>query len=359
MIDYLSAPLLIKLLDFCLKNGVQCRSNNKENYESLKVLGIGTILKATKKEISFLSNPFYNSKLFRTKASVILITYNIEKKIIISNSKTNFIRIICKDPYITYALISKWFDISKIELIGRIHYTAVISNTSKIDNSVIIGPNCVIESNVKIGYGCKIGPSCIIESDSIIGKNNILNSRITLYKKTKIFNNIILHSGVVIGSDGFGLAKDSRIKNGSWFKIPQLGSVIINNDVEIGANTTIDRGSLEDTCISKGVKLDNQIMIAHNVFIGKYTAIAACVGIAGSTKIGSRCIIGGSSMISGHINITDDVYISGGTGINSNINISGRYTGGYPYSEHSKWKKNAAVINKLFQMRSKIRKNYI
>jgi len=165
----------------------------------------------------------------------------------------------------------------------------------------------------------------------------------------------ILHSGVVLGADGFGFAPDPTLGQGAWGKIAQLGGVRIGDDVEIGANTTIDRGALEDTEIGDGVKLDNQIMLGHNVRVGEHTAMAACVGVAGSTVIGSRCTIGGAAMLSGHLTLADDVHISGGTAVTSNILQPGRYTGVYPYAEHGEWQRNAAVLQQLSQLRRRLR----
>ncbi|HUH86787.1 MAG TPA: UDP-3-O-(3-hydroxymyristoyl)glucosamine N-acyltransferase, partial [Pusillimonas sp.] len=183
----------------------------------------------------------------------------------------------------------------------------------------------------------------------------LLHAGVTLYHGVHIGDRVIVHSGAVLGADGFGFAPHPGSEPGAWAKIAQLGGVSIGNDVEIGANTTVDRGALEDTVIGNGVKLDNQIMVAHNVRIGEHTAMAACVGIAGSTVIGARCTIGGAAMLSGHIVLGDDVHVSGGTAITSNVEKPGRYTGVYPFDEHVGWQRNAAVLGQLSHLRRRLR----
>lgn len=218
-----------------------------------------------------------------------------------------------------------------------------------------IGPNCVIESGARIGRGSVLGAGCVIGAGSSVGPGSRLHAHVTLYEGVKVGARAIIHSGAVLGADGFGFAPDPSLGQGAWGKIPQLGGVTVGDDVEIGANTTIDRGALEDTVVGNGVKLDNQIMVAHNCRIGAYTAIAACVGVAGSTTIGERCTIGGAAMLSGHLTLADDVHISGGTAVTSNISKPGRYTGVYPYADHGEWQRNAAVIQQLAQLRRRVR----
>jgi UDP-3-O-[3-hydroxymyristoyl] glucosamine N-acyltransferase len=201
----------------------------------------------------------------------------------------------------------------------------------------------------------QIGAGCFLGDDVEIGSSSNLYPRVSIYYGVKVGDRAIIHSGVVLGADGFGFAPDPSLSKGAWGKIPQLGVVLIGHDVEIGANTTIDRGALDNTIIGDGVKIDNQVMIGHNCVIGAHTAIAACVGIAGSTAIGSRCTIGGMAGVSGHLVICDDVHISGGTGIIASIDQPGRYTGVYPYAEHKEWQRNAAVITQLSGLRKRVR----
>ena len=256
-----------------------------------------------------------------------------------------------------YALLAQWFDQHRLDdLPVGIHSTAIVDPAAEIGAGVSIGPYCVIEAGVRIGNGSRLGAHSIIGSGSVLGTDCLLHARVTLYHGVIVGDRAILHSGVVLGADGFGFAPDPRTDSGGWVKIAQLGGVWIGDDVEIGANTTVDRGALESTHIGHGVKLDNQIMVGHNVRVGDHTAIAACVGVAGSTHIGKRCIIGGAAMLSGHLVLGDDVHVSGGTAITSNITQAGRYTGVYPYSSHRDWQKNAAVLTQLSSVRQRLRK---
>jgi UDP-3-O-[3-hydroxymyristoyl] glucosamine N-acyltransferase len=209
----------------------------------------------------------------------------------------------------------------------------------------------VIGKNARIGARAIIGAGCFIGDDAIVGDDTHLYSGVNLHHRCRIGTRGIVHSGVVIGADGFGIANDQ----GRWVKIPQIGGVLIGDDVEIGANTTIDRGTIEDTIIEDGVKMDNQIQIAHNVKIGAHTAIAACTGIAGSARIGRHCALGGASMIYGHITIADRVNVSAGTLIMKSLDQPGTYTGVYPFSTHQRWLKNAAQLRQLDEMADRIK----
>jgi UDP-3-O-[3-hydroxymyristoyl] glucosamine N-acyltransferase len=231
----------------------------------------------------------------------------------------------------------------------------VVADDATIEAGVRIGPHCVVESGARIGRDTVLGPGCVIGAGSSVGPGSRLHAHVTLYEGVTVGARAIIHSGAVLGADGFGFAPDPSLGKGAWGKIPQLGGVTIGDDVEIGANTTIDRGALEDTLVSDGVKLDNQIMVGHNCRIGAHTAMAACVGVAGSTTIGERCTIGGAAMLSGHLTLGDDVHISGGTAVTSNISKPGRYTGVFPYAEHGDWQRNAAVIQQLAQLRRRVR----
>ena len=270
--------------------------------------------------------------------------------------RPRFTLVVCKHPYLLYARVAQWFDAARRPALpASTHPSAVVAPDAHIEEDVRIGPNCVIESGARIGRGSVLGAGCVIGVGSSIGPDSRLHAHVTLYEGVKIGARAIIHSGAVLGADGFGFAPDPSLGKGAWGKIPQLGGVTVGDDVEIGANTTIDRGALEDTVVGNGVKLDNQIMVAHNCRIGAYTAIAACVGVAGSTTIGERCTIGGAAMLSWHLTLGDDVHISGGTAVTSNISKPGRYTGVYPYAEHGEWQRNAAVIQQLAQLRRRLR----
>lgn len=243
-------------------------------------------------------------------------------------------RIVVKNPYAYFARAAQLFEQQK-EVAPQygIHPSAVVDPTAKVAPKSIIGPQVVIEANAVIEEGAVIDAGCYIGRNAKVGKNTHFYPRVTFYAQCTIGDNGIVHSGVVVGADGFGFANE----NGEWIKIPQVGGVTIGNQVEIGANTTIDRGALENTVIEDGVKLDNQIQIAHNCHIGAHTAIAACVGIAGSATIGKYCMIGGAAMIHGHITIVDRVHVSAGTLALRSITEPGQYTGFYPITKHSDW----------------------
>ena len=232
-----------------------------------------------------------------------------------------------------------------------IHPSAVIGENAQIDSSAHIAAHVVIGEQVKIDAGCVIMAGCNIGARTIIGHDARLYPHVVVYQDCVLGSRLIAHSGVVIGADGFGLAMDGE----HWLKIPQIGRVIIGDDVEIGANTTIDRGALDDTIIEDGVKLDNQIQVAHNVRIGAHTAIAGCVGIAGSTTIGRYCRIGGSAGILGHLSIADHVEISSFTLIGKSIKKSGSYTGVFPFSNNEAWRRNAVHLRHLDELAEKIK----
>jgi len=319
--------------------------------------GLSTLASAGPAELSFLANPKYQSQLAVTRAGAVILTDEVEQAISASLGESiTFSRVICRHPYLLYARVAQWFDAARRPAQrSDVHASAVVAADAVVAENVRIGPHCVIESGVRIGRGTTIGPGCVLGQGSRVGDDSLLHARVTLYAGVSVGDRAIVHSGVVLGADGFGFAPDPVLGKGAWGKIPQLGGVRVGDDVEIGANTTIDRGALEDTVIGNGVKLDNQIMVAHNVRIGEHTAIAACVGIAGSTQIGARCTIGGASMLSGHLTLGDDVHVSGGTAVTSSIAQPGRYTGVYPYAEHGQWQRNAAVIQQLAQLRHRVR----
>ncbi|MBP8035680.1 MAG: UDP-3-O-(3-hydroxymyristoyl)glucosamine N-acyltransferase, partial [Burkholderiaceae bacterium] len=259
-------------------------------------------------------------------------------------------------PYLLYARIAQWFEWAiQPAREPNVHPSAVVDATAKLGAGVTVGANAVVGARCEIGSMTYIGPGCVLGDDVSIGASGRLHAHVSIYSGVQIGARAILHSGVVIGADGFGFAPDPSLAKGAWGKIPQLGGVVIGNDVEVGANTTIDRGALENTLIDDGVKIDNLVMVAHNVRIGAHTAIAACAAIAGSTVIGSRCTIGGAAGIAGHLTIGDDVHVSGGTGITNDVSKPGRYTGVFPFGEHSEWQRNAAVVAQLWSVRKRLR----
>lgn len=343
------APTLGQLVEFVAQQGLAATLADPAS-AALKIQGIGSLQHASSVEISFLSNPQLFDQLTHCQAAAVILSEQVYAQL---STPPAFAVVLFEQPYLMYALLAQWFDQHRLQALEHgIHATAVIHPSAQIAANVHIGPHAVIEADVVLAENVRIGAGCVVGAGTQIGKNTRLQPRVTLYHQVQIGERCLLHSGCVIGADGFGFAPHPQ---GGWAKIAQVGTVEIGNDVEIGANTTVDRGALDNTVIADGVKLDNQIMVGHNVHIGEHTAIAACVGIAGSTHIGAHCIIGGAAMISGHLTITDHVQISGGTAITSSIKTAGRYSGVYPYASHKDWQHNAAVISQLSQLRKRVR----
>jgi len=363
LLDLDHAPSLDELLGATDTTGLEWRLSAAAGRTLPRIQGLGTLSSAGATEISFLANPRYQSQLPGTHAGAVIVSPDVEQALAAADAAGEgaapaaFARVVCKNPYLLYARVAQWFERARRPAAAAsIHPSAVVAADAVIGENVRIGPHCVVEAGARIGANSILGPACVIGAGSAIGPDSLLHARVTLYAGVTVGARAILHSGCVLGADGFGFAPDpAQGGRGAWGKIPQFGGVSVGDDVEIGANTTVDRGALEDTVIADGVKLDNQIMVAHNVRIGAFTAVAACVGIAGSTTIGERCTIGGASMLSGHLTLADDVHISGGTAITSNISRPGRYTGVYPYAEHGDWQRNAAVIQQLGQLRRRLR----
>lgn len=299
------------------------------------VEGIATLQSATSAHISFLSNSTYKKYLANTQAAAVILTAEDA-----AACPTN--ALIVTNPYLCYCKLSQLF-LEFENITAGIHPSAIIGKNCDIDPSASIGPYCVIGDGVKIAAEVVVGAHGTIGNHCHIGAKTHLWPNVTLYYQSRIGNNCVIHSGVVIGSDGFGFANDK----GRWEKIAQLGRVIIGDNVEIGANTTIDRGALDDTIIEEGVKLDNQIQVGHNVTIGAHTAIAGCVAIAGSTTIGKYCAIGGGSCIAGHLSIADKVTITGMSGVHTSIAESGVYSSGTGVQESRTWFKNVTRLRQL------------
>ena len=305
---------------------------------------VDNLLNATSGAITFFSNPKLKQQLKKTRASAVILD---EKFVDLCSTNV----LISSNPYLVFAKIAILLNPLPKHTAG-IHPTAVISDESKLGKNCYIGPytvideNCVIGKNTYIGSNCKIYKSCTLEEGCRLINN------VTLCDKTSLGKRVTIHPGAVIGSDGFGLANDA----GKWIKIPQLGRVLVGDDVEIGANTTVDRGSLGDTILEEGVKLDNQIHIAHNVKIGAHTAMAACVGIAGSTTVGKFCGIGGGAGISGHLEIADKVEIGGMTRVTRSIKKAGTYVSGTPVQPYKKWLRSSALFNKIDGLAERIKR---
>lgn len=300
-----------------------------------KITGLAGLAEAGDADISFLSDSKYAASLAECNAAAVIVTAEY-----VDSVASNVL--ISDNPYLGFAKLSRLFDDRPV-LISGIHATAQVASSARISASAAIGPNVVIADDVQIAAGVEIGAGCVIGAGARIGEDSVLAANVTLYHGVCIGSRAIIHSGVVIGADGFGFANHQ----GKWQKISQLGSVSIGDDVEVGANTTIDRGALQDTVIEEGVKIDNQVMVAHNVRIGKHTAIAACVGISGSTEIGSHCMIAGGVGFTGHLKIADRVFVTGMTMVTKSITQSGSYSSGTVMMPTPDWKKNSVRLKHL------------
>lgn len=314
-----------------------------------QVSGIAPLSDATASQITFLSNPKFRPQVSQTQAAAVILSAADDVAV---GADYRGARIVAANPYAYFARAAQLFAArNAAPVVAGIHPAASVDPTAQVAASACIGPNVVIGSGAVIGDKVRIEAGCVIGAGARIGAGSYLYPNVTIYHACEIGQRAIIHSGVVIGADGFGFANDG----GAWVKIPQTGRVLVGDDVEIGANTTIDRGALADTVIEEGVKLDNQIQIAHNCHIGAHTAIAACAGIAGSARIGKYCSIGGAAMIHGHITIVDHVHVSAGTLALRSISEPGQYTGFYPIAKHGDWEKSAALVRNLNTMREKIR----
>ena len=304
---------------------------------------VATLGNAQSGDITFITNSRYKNLLLTTNASAVIISDQFRSLL-----KTN--GIVVKDPYVAYAKIATLLYASVARQQG-IHPSSSVGPGCNIAATAWVGPNCVVDTGVTIGDNTYIGPGTVIEKDAVIGDDCYVVANVTICHRVVIGNRVILHPGVVIGSDGFGLAND----DGKWVKIPQVGTVRIGHDVEIGSNTTIDRGTIEDTVIDDGAKIDNLVQVAHNVQIGAHTAIAGCTGIAGSAKIGEYCQLGGGVGVVGHLEITDHVQITGMSKVSASIMEPGVYSSGTPIQPFQKWQRNTVRVKQLDDMARRLK----
>jgi UDP-3-O-[3-hydroxymyristoyl] glucosamine N-acyltransferase len=314
---------------------------------SVRVTRIGPLDGATPDTISFLSNPRYRSQLTVSHAGCVIVAPAMREAAVARGGA-----LVINDPYLAYARLSRWWDerVRRVPPTG-VHPSAVVDASATIAATASIGPSAVVEAGAEVGEGAVIGALCFVGANARVGAHTRLAPRVTLGERCSIGERGIVHSGVVIGADGFGFAPTE----GRWDKIAQLGAVRIGNDVEIGANTCIDRGALGDTVIEDGVKLDNLIQIAHNVRIGEHTVMAGCAAVAGSTTIGPRCTIGGSARVQGHITLVEGVNLSTQTFASRSILKPGHYTGVFPIDDNATWEKNAATLRNLHTLRDRVR----
>jgi UDP-3-O-[3-hydroxymyristoyl] glucosamine N-acyltransferase len=310
----------------------------------VRVARVASLEGAGPDALTFLANPRYRKYLSDTRAGAVVL----EPKFA---DECRAPALLAKNPYATYARIAALLHPPPPIAPGR-HGSAVVDASARIDPSASIGPNAVIGARVEIGPRVLVGPGSIVMDGARIGADTRLAANVTLCADVLIGERCLFHPGVVIGGDGFGIAPDQ----GEWIKIPQIGSVRIGNDVEIGANTTVDRGAIGDTVLGDGVKLDNQIQIAHNVVVGEHTAIAAMSGVSGSTTIGKRCMFGGQVGVAGHITICDDVVLMGRSFASGNITKPGYYASGITVDEAARFRKNAARFHQLDELFREVRK---
>ncbi|RUO58532.1 UDP-3-O-(3-hydroxymyristoyl)glucosamine N-acyltransferase [Pseudidiomarina insulisalsae] len=314
---------------------------------ALSITGVATLASAKSGQIAFLANEKYRAQLEMTQASAVIVAPNVELP-------AGMAALVTKNPYAGFAKIAQQLDTTPDAAEG-IAASAQVSTTARLGANVAIGSLTIIADNAVIGDNVQIGAGCYIGPGVQIGANTKIWQQVVIYHNCAVGRDCLLHSGAVIGADGFGWANE----NGKWVKIPQLGRVVIHDRVEIGANTTVDRGALDDTIISSGCIIDNQCQIAHNVFIDEDTAIAGCTVLAGSCRIGKRCLIGGATAINGHIEICDDVQISGFSMVIKAITEPGVYASGIPAAPHREWRRNGArfrQLDDLFQRVKKIEK---
>ena len=330
-------------ISYSLKDLTERLGGDVQGDASISVTQVASLTHAQPHQIAFLADLKYKEQLTHSAAAAFILARNM-------GHITTKPCILVDNAYTYFAKVSSLFN-PPVRTDAGIHPRAVIHPDAVIGAGACIAANVVIERDAVIGAFSSIAAGTVIGAGVQIGENALIYAHVTIYPLCVIGDNVILHAGCVIGADGFGLAPDA----GRWIKIPQIGRVVIGNDVEVGANTTIDRGALNDTVIHDGVKLDNQIQVAHNVHIGEHTAIAACTGIAGSAHIGAHCTIGGAAMIFGHIEIADKVNISTNTLITKSLPKAGTYTSALPFSEHSIWLKNAVHMRHLDSMATRLR----
>ncbi|MDO9234555.1 MAG: UDP-3-O-(3-hydroxymyristoyl)glucosamine N-acyltransferase [Aquabacterium sp.] len=311
------------------------------------ILAVGPLDTPNDGVIAFLSNPKYRVQLSTTRAVCVIVSPAAKDEAVVRGAA-----IVTDDPYLYFAKLTQWWAAhTRPRPAAGVHPSAVVDPSAVLGHGVTVGPLAVVESGVVLGDDVIVGPHVVIGARARIGAQTRLAAQVTIGFDCVIGSRCILHSGVVIGADGFGFAPNK----GRWEKIEQLGAVQIGDDVEIGANTCIDRGALDDTVVENGVKLDNLVQIAHNVRIGAHSAMAGCVGVAGSARIGAHCTVGGAGMILGHLTLADNVHVSSGTLISRSIHQPGLYSGAFPFDDNASWEKNAATLRQLHALRDRIR----
>ena len=312
-----------------------------------RIVAVASLESAEPTSIAFLANPQYVKQLATSRAGCVIVAPAFRDAAVIRGAA-----IVVDDPYLYFARLTQWWAArTRPALRAGVDATARVDAEVELGDGVFIGAFAVVEAGAVIGAGVSIGAHGFVGRGVRIGAGTRLAPRVTVLFDSTLGERCIVHPGVVIGADGFGFAPD----RGRWEKIEQLGTVRIGDDVEIGANSCIDRGAVGDTVVADGVKIDNLVQIGHNVRIGAYTAIAGCVGIAGSTVIGAHCILGGGVGISGHVTIVDHVVVTGATQVTRSISKAGVYSGSFPFDDNAAWEKNAATLRNLHALRERVK----
>ena len=303
--------------------------------EDRTVEGVGTLADAMPTQLGFLANPRYRAQLAQTRAGVVVVRAA-------DAEAHDGSLLVARDPYVAFARIAALFERTPAHAAG-IHPSAVVDPTAQVDSTASIGPHVSIGARSRIAAGVVIGPGCVIGEDCEVGEGCELQARVTLLVRVRLGRRVRILPGAVLGGAGFGLAMDG----GRWVNVPQLGGVVVGDDCEIGANTTIDRGALEDTVLEEDVRLDNQIQIGHNVHIGAHTAMAGCSAVAGSARIGRHCLVGGGAGILGHLEVCDRVMVTAMSLVTHSIREPGEYSSGTPLMDNRSWRKSAARFKQL------------
>ena len=315
--------------------------------DDLQITALAPIETATAGQLSFVAHPKYQSKLAQSSASCVVVSPALQALALERGAA-----IVVDQPYLYFARITQLWKLRHARPAPTgIHPTAVVHERARLAAGVAVGPFALIEEGAEVGEGASIGAHSVVGAGAVIGAHTQLAVRVSVGQGCRIGQRCIVHPGVVIGADGFGFAPDG----GRWEKIEHLGAVRIGDDVEIGANTCIDRGALGDTVIEDGVKLDNLIQIGHNVHVGAHAAMAGCVGVAGSARIGAHCTIGGGAVVLGHLSLADGVHVSASSVVTRSISKPGLYSGLFPIDDNASWEKNAATLKQLHGLRERIK----
>ncbi|MFC3549947.1 UDP-3-O-(3-hydroxymyristoyl)glucosamine N-acyltransferase [Lysobacter cavernae] len=302
---------------------------------AVRVHGVGTLAKAGPAQLAFLANPRYRGQLATSRAGVVVMRED-------DASGFEGTALLARDPYAAFAKMSALFE-PRPQYAPGVHPSAVIADSAVVDPQAHVGPFVSIGARSRVEAGAVLGPGCVIGDDCVVGAGSELIARVTLVTRVRLGQRVVVHPGAVLGAAGFGLAMEA----GRWLNVPQLGGVVIGDDCEIGANTCIDRGAIEDTVLEEDVRLDNQIQIGHNVQIGAHSAMAGCSAAAGSARIGRYCLIGGGAGVLGHLEICDKVVVTAMSLVTSSIREPGEYSSGTPLMDNRSWRKNAARFKQL------------